>query len=72
MAEDKYLELYKLTVDYCKTNNIKDYELKLPLISYANRDRFIVFLKNNLSSKKIDIINDHSSFNDSIKPIINE
>jgi hypothetical protein len=56
--DTEFLEIYKSTVDYCKSNNIKDYELKIPLISYINRDNFIKFLKDELSTQKSDINSD--------------
>jgi hypothetical protein len=55
--DTEFLEIYKSTVDYCKSNNIKDYELKIPLISYINRDNFIKFLKDESSTQKSDINN---------------
>ena len=50
LLDDSILELYKHIVDFCKSNNIKDYETKRPLIYYINRDAFIDYIKKELSS----------------------
>lgn len=56
-VDTEFLKIYKSTVDFCKNNNIKDYELKIPLISYINRDNFIKFLKDESSTEKNNINN---------------
>lgn len=43
--------IYKLTVDYCKENNLLDYEVKKPLICYLNRNKFCQFLTEELTNK---------------------
>ena len=42
--------IYKLTVDYCKDNNLIDYEVKKPLICYLNRNKFCQFLTEELTN----------------------
>ena len=40
-----FVEIYKKTVDFCKKNNIKDYEKDISLINHYNRDKFIKLLE---------------------------
>ena len=50
LLDDSILELYKHIVDFCKKNNIRDYETKKPIIYHINRDAFISYIKKELSS----------------------
>jgi hypothetical protein len=42
------LNLYKDTVDLCRTNGLKDYETKTPLICKMNREKFIDLIKDHI------------------------
>ena len=49
----QHLQFYKDTSDFCKNNNLTDYEIKKPLISYINRKKFIDFLNHFYSPEVI-------------------
>jgi len=48
------VEIYKKTVDFCKKNNIKDYEKDISLINHYNRDKFIKLLEDKSKLKELN------------------